>query len=141
MTGGDVRVRDGVDEATQLLILSDGKPGHLNQSLAFAKLLKCDYQVRKVHFHNRLCKAISYLLDRFGIYSDLLFAIEAPVPNCRMVVSAIFFSGSVKPSVRPIWASLKPVGTSANTAWLSATASSNRAWFTIRICIISYFFW
>ena len=53
------------------LILSDGKPGHVNQSIAFARLLGLDYEVREVSFRNRFCKGLSYLFDRVGIYTPL----------------------------------------------------------------------
>jgi len=72
---------------TQVLILSDGKPGHLNQSLAFARLLNCSFQVRQVVLRNRFCKSLSYLLDRFGIHSHRLFLTDAGLPNARLVVS------------------------------------------------------
>ena len=71
----------------QILILSDGKPGHLNQSIAFARLLRRGYRVARVRFRNRLCKGLSYLLDRIGMYSPWLFQIEGEVAPARVVVS------------------------------------------------------
>ena len=41
-------------DVSKLLILSDGKPGHVNQSVAFAKLLDLPFEVRRVSFCNRL---------------------------------------------------------------------------------------
>jgi uncharacterized protein len=76
------------DSRVQLLILSDGKPGHLNQSLAFARLLGCSYLVRTVQFRCRFFKVLSYLYDRIGIRTESLFAIERPLPACKMIVSA-----------------------------------------------------
>jgi uncharacterized protein len=71
----------------QILILSDGKPGHLNQSIAFAKLLGCRYQVRGVAFRNRLLKLVSYLFDRLGIRFSGLFEYAGDLPPACMVVS------------------------------------------------------
>lgn len=72
----------------QLLILSDGKPGHLNQSLAFAKLLGYSWQVRRVAFKSRFCKALSYLADRVGLRLPGLFRVEGEGPGGCAVVSA-----------------------------------------------------
>lgn len=72
-----------------VLILSDGKPGHLNQSIAFARLLGHDYAVCRVAFSGRLTKALSYLCDRLGIYTPYLFKVLDTLPEgCCAVVSA-----------------------------------------------------
>ncbi len=71
-----------------VLILSDGKPGHLNQSVAFARHLGLSFEIRPVVFRHRFCKALSYLLDRPGILTDSLFHIEGDLPECCAVVSA-----------------------------------------------------
>jgi uncharacterized protein len=76
------------ESKVQLLILSDGKPGHLNQSLAFARLLGCSYLVCPVEFRCRIYKLLSYLLDRLGIYSRKLFQLTGQMPQARIVVSA-----------------------------------------------------
>lgn len=49
------------------LILSDGKPGHENQSKALAEGLGLDYDVVPCTFPTRALKAFSYLLDRLGL--------------------------------------------------------------------------
>jgi mitochondrial fission protein ELM1 len=73
----------------KLLILSDGKPGHLNQSIAFARLLGYDYTVCRVAFPGRFTKGLSYLCDRLGIYSPALFTTVDPLPErCGAIVSA-----------------------------------------------------
>lgn len=72
----------------RLLILSDGKPGHLNQSIAFAKHLDCQYDVCSVRFKNRLCKAVSYLADSLGVRLQWLFQNDPFTGNYRAVVSA-----------------------------------------------------
>jgi uncharacterized protein len=50
------------------LILSDGKPGHANQSLALARYLGYPSETVRVMFRNRPLKLLSYLLDRIGLY-------------------------------------------------------------------------
>lgn len=72
-----------------LLLLSDGKPGHVNQSIAFARLLGYEYTVCRVAFASRFTKALSYLLDRLGIYTMDLFRVTDPLPpECAAVISA-----------------------------------------------------
>lgn len=61
---------------SRILILSDGRMGHLNQSLAFAKYLNVSYEVVSVTFKHKWLKVLSYILDRIGIYSDKLFAVQ-----------------------------------------------------------------
>ena len=51
----------------KVLILTDGKAGHENQSKAFARALGRDFDRIEVHFKSRLAKAASYLLDGLGI--------------------------------------------------------------------------
>jgi uncharacterized protein len=46
----------------KVLILSDGKPGHVNQSLAYARLLGKPYEIRRVAFKFRIFKALSIFL-------------------------------------------------------------------------------
>lgn len=74
--------------AGRLLILSDGKPGHLNQSIAFAKHLQRDFDVCPVRFKSRIAKALSYLFDRCGLRSAGLFACEKITSGYTAVVSA-----------------------------------------------------
>ena len=50
----------------KVLILTDGKAGHENQSKAFARALGCEFDLVEVHFKSKLAKALSYLLDRLG---------------------------------------------------------------------------
>lgn len=56
------------------LIISDGKPGHFNQSIAFCKHLDLDYEIIEVAYKSKTHKALSYLFDRLGIYTDSLFS-------------------------------------------------------------------
>jgi len=58
----------------KVLILTDGKAGHENQSRAFARALGCDADVFELHFKSRLHKAASYVLDRtLGLALTSLF--------------------------------------------------------------------
>ncbi len=58
---------------SRVLILSDGRLGHLNQSIAFSKYCNLPYDVVEVKPRYFWSKAISYFLDRFGIKTAKLF--------------------------------------------------------------------
>lgn len=53
----------------KVLILTDAKAGHENQSKAFARALGCDFDLVEVHFKSGFHKALSYLHDKLGICS------------------------------------------------------------------------
>lgn len=72
----------------RLLILSDGKPGHVNQSIAFARQLGYEYDLSLVSFKKRWGKGLSYLLDRVGVYSAHLFNAEIQTVKYTAIVSA-----------------------------------------------------
>lgn len=57
----------------RILIISDGKKGHLNQSIAFCKIKKISYDILEVEFKSKLHKALSYIYDKLSIYSTSLF--------------------------------------------------------------------
>jgi mitochondrial fission protein ELM1 len=59
------------------LILTDGKPGHENQSVAFCKNTGIHYELVPVQYRSKAAKALSYLLDRMGLYSDKLFQVSS----------------------------------------------------------------
>lgn len=62
---------------SKVLILTDGKAGHENQSRAFARALGLEADVVEVHFKSKLAKTASYLLDKIGVCSTgLLKGIE-----------------------------------------------------------------
>jgi mitochondrial fission protein ELM1 len=71
------------------LIISDGKPGHFNQSVAFCKHLGLDYGVAEVAYKSKMHKAISYLMDRLGIYTEGLFPsnLKPQTSNLDLIVS------------------------------------------------------
>ena len=68
--------------AGKILILTDGKAGHENQSRAFARALGRETVMVPVKFKSPLHKALSYLLDHLGIHTLSLFTpIEAIAPK------------------------------------------------------------
>ncbi len=71
------------------LILSDGKPGHFNQSIALCRHLGLEHAVLEVAYRSRACKGLSYLLDRIGIHTDALFTqrLAPRGPNPSWIVS------------------------------------------------------
>ena len=60
----------------KILILTDGKAGHENQSKAFARALGCEFDLVEVHFKSKLHKALSYLFDHLGIRTSAFHAVE-----------------------------------------------------------------
>ena len=73
---------------SRILILSDGKPGHFNQAIAFARHLGCRYDVVSVALRSRALKWLSYLLDNCGIHRSWLFSATVPEQQYSAVVSA-----------------------------------------------------
>lgn len=63
-----------------ILILSDGRMGHLNQSIALASHLGAQYQIIPVSFTCKACKFLSYVFDFFKIYTHVLFKQNASLP-------------------------------------------------------------
>ena len=57
----------------RILIISDGKPGHLNQSIAFCKIKDISYDILEVKFRSKFHKALSYVFDKFDFFTDTLF--------------------------------------------------------------------
>ena len=51
----------------KVLILTDGKAGHENQSKAFVRALGCEFDLVEVRFKSKFAKTISYLLDHFNV--------------------------------------------------------------------------
>lgn len=71
-----------------ILVLSDGKPGHVNQSIALARHLNCPFETVRVVFRNRPFKLLSFLLDRVGVYLPSLLLWDPPEGPFRAIVSA-----------------------------------------------------
>lgn len=77
----------------KVLILTDGKAGHENQSKAFARALGCEADVVEVHFKSKLAKAVSYMLDKIGVRTIGLLSFAAPAPSLS-AYSAVIGTGS-----------------------------------------------
>lgn len=73
----------------KLLVLTDGKAGHENQSRAFARALGLPFDVATVRFKSRLHKILSYALSWMGIYSVRMFDAD-----CGEGYSAVIGTGS-----------------------------------------------
>ncbi|MBO7721870.1 MAG: mitochondrial fission ELM1 family protein [Kiritimatiellae bacterium] len=58
---------------TKVLILTDGKAGHENQSRAFAGALGRGCEIAAVRFKSKFHKALSYCFDRLGVRSEALW--------------------------------------------------------------------
>ena len=72
--------------ARKVLILTDGKAGHENQSKAFARALGCEFDLVEIHFKSAFHKALSYLFDHLGIHTLSLFPsfdIRHPAPDTQ----------------------------------------------------------
>jgi len=75
----------------RVLILTDGKAGHENQSRAFARALGCEADVCEVRFRSKFHKAVSYLLDRLGV---LTLAPFVPFRPPSAAYAAVIGTGS-----------------------------------------------
>lgn len=61
---------------SRVLILSDDRMGHLNQSLAFVKTMALPYDIVSIKFKYKWVKALTYLLDMMGIKTEKLFPVK-----------------------------------------------------------------
>ena len=78
----------------RVLILTDGKAGHENQSKAFARALGCEFDLVEVHFKSKLSKAISYLLDRVGVRTTALLSMAVDCNRLQSKPVAVIGTGS-----------------------------------------------
>lgn len=62
----------------KILILTDGKAGHENQSRAFARALGYDFDLLPVRFRFPGAKPLSYLFNRLGLSTSALFTLTDP---------------------------------------------------------------
>lgn len=65
----------------KLWVLSDGRMGHVNQSIALAKHLGARYEIIPVTFTCKAYKLLSYVLDFFKIYTTSLFKLGVALPE------------------------------------------------------------
>lgn len=70
----------------KILIVSDKKPGHLNQSIAFCKLKGLSFDIVEISNSNRFQKILTYILDFFNIYVNI-FNVDFTYKKYRAVVS------------------------------------------------------
>ncbi|MBC8207060.1 MAG: mitochondrial fission ELM1 family protein [Kiritimatiellales bacterium] len=69
------------------LILTDGKPGHFNQSVALCTNTGLNYELVEVSYRSKTAKALSYLFDHRGIYTEKLFTCHLSPATCHLIVS------------------------------------------------------
>ena len=83
----------------KLLIVTDGKAGHENQSKALCSALGCGFDCVRVCYATRLHKSLSYLADRLGLLSERLFeggrADHGPYAAVVCTGSTAFYPGKV----------------------------------------------
>jgi len=75
----------------RVLILTDGKAGHENQSKAFARQLGGAFDLVEIRFKSRFHKTLSYLFDHLGIRTLALFT---PPPPLTSAYDAVIGTGS-----------------------------------------------
>ena len=78
----------------KVLILTDGKAGHENQSRAFARALGCDFDILQVGFRSKFAKALSYAFDHIGVRTQSLFRAAAGKPLEGCGYAAVIGTGS-----------------------------------------------
>ena len=79
---------------SKVLILTDGKAGHENQSKAFARALGCEFDLAEIRFKSKLHKALSYLLDRAGVRSLRLLSTAVDSNRLQPKPMAVIGTGS-----------------------------------------------
>jgi mitochondrial fission protein ELM1 len=99
----------------KLLIVTDGKAGHENQSKAFCSALGYDYDCVRVSYPTRFHKALTYAADRLGLMLERPFTCEPTDGYYAAVVcagSTAFYPGKIMARRRgiPVAAILYPGG-------------------------------
>ncbi len=99
----------------KLLIVTDGKAGHENQSKAFCAALGYGYECVRAAYPSRFHKGLSYLADRLGLLLDSPFTIAKTDGYFAAVVcagSTAFYPGKIAARRRgiPVAAILYPSG-------------------------------
>ena len=89
-----VNQRNGDMEMSKVLVLTDGKAGHENQSKAFARALGCEFDLVEVHFKSKLHKALSYLLDRLGVRTTRVLSTSVDCSRLHSNPVAVIGTGS-----------------------------------------------
>lgn len=60
----------------KILIISDKRAGHENQSIAFCNILNYEFEILHVKYKYKFFKIFSYIFDFLNIYTDKLFVCE-----------------------------------------------------------------
>lgn len=76
-----------------IVVLTDGKAGHENQSKAFAASLGAGFDLVRVGFKSPACKILSYLFDRIGLRTLALLEFPDGVPE-RLFSTARIVAGA-----------------------------------------------
>jgi mitochondrial fission protein ELM1 len=97
------------------LIISDGKPGHLNQALALAAIAGLDTAQAVAAFSAPWKKALCYALAKFRIYTESLCPIALPAGDFEQIIAVS--SSAYYPALAlgkrlglPVIALMKPSG-------------------------------
>jgi len=114
----------------KILIVTDGKAGHENQSKALAEALGFSYDLLAVCYPIRLCKALSYAADAVGIFTERLFSSGTVNDKYAAVIctgSTAFYPGKViaRENKIPVAAILFPSGYRLNFDCIIAPAFDN----------------
>jgi mitochondrial fission protein ELM1 len=75
-------------ENLKLLIISDGKKGHENQSIAYASLLGSKYEICYVSYTSSWKKMLSYVFDFFGLHVKIFRHEGLPKESFDAIVCA-----------------------------------------------------
>ena len=73
------------------LIITDGKPGHENQSIVLARIMNWEVEIIRVQFKSRTAKTLSYGMDLGALYFPLLLE---PIPMLSEKPDIIISTGS-----------------------------------------------
>jgi len=76
------------DGNKRALVLSDGRPGHFNQSIALCRHLGVEFELVEVTFRSSFTRGLSHVFDLFGFHSASLFRVGEFDGAFQMVVSA-----------------------------------------------------
>lgn len=57
----------------KILIISDKKPGHLNQSISLARIMDWNYDILEIEFKSNFHRLLSYFFDKVYLYKNYLF--------------------------------------------------------------------
>ncbi len=74
----------------KILIVTDGKAGHENQSKALCESLGIEYDLARVSYSSALMKALAYAADNLGILTERLYLLDYD----RACYSAVICTGS-----------------------------------------------